>query len=52
MASGYEKAACGVEPDKGWGAPSRGEAWATAALALAVPSVLGLILAVRTLIAW
>ena len=30
MASGYEKAACGVDPNKGWGKPSRQERWLTA----------------------
>ena len=29
MASGYEKAACGVDPNKGWGKPSRRERWLT-----------------------
>jgi hypothetical protein len=42
MASGYEKAACGVDPNKGWGKPSRRERWFTALVpAIAVLVVCG-----------
>lgn len=54
MASGYEKAACGVDPSTGWGKPSRRESWAMTALALlfSTPFVLGAILSVRGLLGW
>lgn len=39
MASGYEKAACGVDPNEGWGRPSRLEnavQWIVVFLAVAL----------------
>lgn len=27
MASGYEKHACGVDPNEGWGKPTRRDRW-------------------------
>lgn len=27
MASGYEKDACGVDPNEGWGKPTRRDRW-------------------------
>jgi hypothetical protein len=47
MASGYEKAACGVDPNKGWGKPTRRDRWLSLLyLVIALPLLWGWILVV------
>ena len=42
MASGYEKHACGVDPNEGWGKPTRSDRWISALSLGAAPTfVLG-----------
>lgn len=42
MASGYEKAACGIDPNTGWGVPTRRDRWLTVLfVVIAVPLVRG-----------
>ena len=44
MASGYEKEACGVDPNKGWGKPSHWERRLTLLVTIVgVAAVIGLV---------
>jgi len=44
MASGYEKADCGVDPNKGWGKPNRRDRWLSVLfLVIAVPMAWGVV---------